>query len=323
MSKQLTRLRSTKRATKKFTVAVLAGGDAAERQISHQSGRAVVTACRTLGYRALLFDPAHDLTKLCRAKNQIDVVFPALHGRGGENGSIQGLLELLQLPYVGSGLIASATAFGKVLAKAVYRQAKLPVARDFVALKSDSAAAAKALKKVGLPCFVKPANEGSSYGASAVRKRSELLAALKKAWRYDAEVLVEELIEGTEISVGVLEIGDQLQALPIAEIHPKFGFFDLKAKYNPKLCAEIIPAEISNKLKKKAQTFAKKAHQILQLRDLSRTDMLIRNDKIYLLETNTLPGLTPNSLFPKMARAAEISFEKLVGGLLNCARSRL
>ncbi len=305
---------------KKLTVAVLAGGSAAERAISLQSGRAVAAACRALGHRVLRFDPAHDLTKLIKAKSQIDVVFPALHGRGGEDGSIQGLLELLELKYVGSSVLSSALAFDKIAAKAAYRQAGLPVARDFLAVKGDTTAATKAFKKVGLPCFVKPAQEGSSYGASIVRRQSELLPALKKAWRYDRAALVEEYIKGTEISVGVLELDGKLRVLPVAEICSKREFFDLRAKYDPKLCDEIVPARLSNKATRQAKLLGKKAHRVLGLRHLSRTDILIRRGRFYLLETNTIPGFTHNSILPKMAQAAGISFENLVGGLLDCAR---
>jgi D-alanine-D-alanine ligase len=305
--------------SKKLTIAVLAGGNTAEKGISKLTGAAVTAACHELGHRVLQFDPAKDLARLIAAKKQIDLVFPALHGRGGEDGSIQGLLSLLGLPFVGPDIFGGAASFDKSLAKEFYRAAGLPVARDFLAYKSDPEAAQSAFKKVGLPCFVKPASEGSSYGAGPVHKKAQLLPALQNAWKYEAKALVEELLTGTEITVGVLETETGLRALPVIEIRSKNAFFDLESKYDPTLAEELVPAPISAKLTAQAKSLAKKAHQALKLRHLSRTDMIIRRGKLYLLETNTLPGFTTNSLFPKMAKAAGMSFPELIAHLIRLA----
>jgi len=307
---------------KQLRVAVLAGGNTAERKISQISGTAVMEACRSLGHAVTMYDPAADIAKLAKDTKKIDVVLPILHGKRGEDGAIQGLLELLQLPYVGSDVLGSALAYRKVVAKEIYKQHKLPVARDFLALKSDPDAEKKAWKKVGAPCFVKPANEGSSFGASIVRKKSELLPALKAAWKYDNEVLVEEYLKGTEITVGILETAGRLRALPIIEIRSKHAFFDLKSKYDPKLCEEICPAPIDPKLAAQAKKFAKKAHKALRLRDLSRTDMIIVGKKLYLLETNTMPGFTPASLYPQMVVTAGMTFPELCQQLIDNALQR-
>jgi D-alanine-D-alanine ligase len=303
---------------KKITVAVLSGGESAEREISLESGRAVAAALRKKGFQVLRFDPKKDLPKLIQQKQKIDVVFPALHGRGGEDGTLQGLLELLQIPYVGSTMSGMIVSFDKVAAKRIYYEARLPIAKDFIANKSDSQAAEQAWKKIGQPAFVKPAAEGSSFGASIIHKKSELLPALKRAWKFGSSAIVEEYLKGTEISVGVLERNDgSLMVLPPIEIAPKKKFFDLKAKYDPKFCDEIVPARISFPILRKVQTFAKTAHRILRLRDLSRTDMIIVENKIYLLETNTIPGFTANSLYPKEARAAGIEFPDLCEQLIR------
>jgi D-alanine-D-alanine ligase len=305
---------------KNLTVAVLAGGNSAERSVSLKTGAGVVAACKKLGYRVLLFDPAKDLGKLVAAKKKIDVVFPALHGRGGEDGQIQGLLELLGLNYVGSDLRGMVLSFDKVLSKDIYKKNGLPVARDLVLEKKAKISMEAVEQQVGFPCFVKPSNEGSSYGTSIVRIPLEFEPALRKAWKY-GPALIEEYLQGMEISVGVLEKNGKAQVLPVAEICPKTEFFDFKAKYSPKYCEEIVPARISEALTKQAQDFALRAHQALQMRHISRTDMIIMKNKIYLLETNALPGFTPASIYPKEAAAVGISFESLVELLVREAVS--
>ncbi|MFH1546823.1 MAG: D-alanine--D-alanine ligase [Patescibacteria group bacterium] len=313
---------------KKINVAVLAGGDSAERSVSLESGRAVASALRKRGFEVRRFDPAKNLAGFIRSAKKIDVVFPALHGRGGEDGLIQGLLEFLGIPFVGSGMRGMLNSFDKISAKQIFRKNKLPVARDFVASKLDSRAAENIQKKLGLPVFVKPAIAGSSFGASIVQKKSELLPALKKAWKFGEDAVVEEFLSGVEISVGILEKLEsgstsspqsKLLALPPIEICPKRTFFDFHAKYNPKLCEEIVPARIPSQLTREAQTLAKKAHRVLGLRHLSRTDFILQKNRIYLLETNTLPGFTKNSLYPKEARAAGIEFPELCEQLIRLA----
>jgi len=297
---------------KKTTVAVLAGGDSAERGVSLQSGTAVARALRKKGFTVLRFDPKNELLKFIVAKNKIDVVFPALHGRGGEDGEIQKLLEKLKIPFVGSTVRGMQNSFDKISAKKIYRRNKLPVARDQIFPKNSSAKL-----KLKLPVFVKPADEGSSFGASIVQKESEFSPALRRAWKF-GPALVEEYLRGTEISVGVLENSDgSLTALPSIEIIPKKKFFDFTAKYDPKFSEEITPARITKSLEKKVQSLAKKAHRVLKLKDLSRTDLILVGDKIYLLETNTLPGFTANSLLPKEAVAAGIEFPDLIEKLIR------
>lgn len=302
---------------KRITVAVLAGGSSAEKAVSLESGKAVAAALKKRGFNVLRFDPAKDLTKFIQAKNKIDIVFPALHGRGGEDGSIQGLLEFLGLRYVGSRMPGMIVSFDKVAAKGIFRMNKLPVIRDYVASQFDLDSAEKAWKRIGRPAFVKPAIEGSSFGASIVNKKLDLIPALRKAWKFGPTALVEEYIRGTEVSVGVLQTPGGLQALPPIEICSKRKFFDLKAKYNPKFCREIIPARLSPTLTMKVQILARQAHYVLGLKDFSRTDMLIRQNRIYLLETNTIPGLTPVSLYPQEAAAAGIDFPELCKRLID------
>jgi D-alanine-D-alanine ligase len=195
------------------------------------------------------------------------------------------------------------------------------VARDLVIEKNFSDAEEQIVSKLGLPCFVKPASEGSSFGASLVRKKLELKSALCRAWKFDL-ALVEQYLHGTELSAGVLtDTSGRLQALPLVEICPRKTFFDLRSKYDPKFCTEIVPARISVALTKRVQLLAKQAHQALGLRHLSRTDFIIVKNNPYLLETNTLPGFTRNSLYPKEAAAAGIEFADLVERLIQLALS--
>jgi D-alanine-D-alanine ligase len=203
-------------------------------------------------------------------------------------------------------------SFNKIYAKQIYRKNKLPVARDQIFPKDSSAKL-----KLKLPVFVKPVDEGSSFGASLVQKESEFSLALRRAWKF-GPALVEEYLRGTEISVGVLEnLDGSLTALPSIEIIPKKKFFDFTAKYDSKFCEEICPARISPLLEKKVRRLAEKAHRVLKLKDLSRTDFILIDNKIYLLETNTLPGFTANSLLPKEAAAAGIEFPDLVEKLIR------
>ena len=297
---------------KKLTIAVLAGGDSAEREISLISGSAVAKALRKSGFCVLTFDPRDETPQFLAAKNLIDVVFPALHGRGGEDGEIQKLLEKIKIPFVGSGVVGMRNSFDKISAKKIYRKNNLPVAREQIFRKNSSAKL-----KLPLPVFVKPAREGSSFGASIVRRESQFVPALKKSWQFD-DALVEQFLDGVEISVGVLENSTgKLCALPSIEICPRNSFFDLESKYDPQLCDEICPARIPNPLEKKVRSLAVRAHQKLKLRHLSRSDFILVDSEIYLLETNTIPGFTPNSLLPKEAAAAGIAFPELCARLIR------
>jgi D-alanine-D-alanine ligase len=282
----------------------------------------VIAACKVLGHTVRTYDPASDLPKLVKDKAKLDVVWPALHGRGGEDGVIQGFLESLALPYVGSGVLGSALAVDKGLTKLHYRAARLPAPRGCIVKSGDKQAVEQVMQEVGLPCFVKPTSEGSSYGAGIVEKKSELLPALKKTWRY-GDALVEELLKGRELTVGVLENPDgTLTALLVVEIRTKQKFFDLEAKYasGAKAAEELVPAPISQTLTAKVQTLAQKAHTSLGLRHLSRTDFIVTQRGPVLLETNTLPGFTDASLYPKMAAATGMTTPKLVEQLLRLAR---
>ena len=306
--------------TRKVTVALLAGGKSAEREVSLKSGEQVYRALNKDRYDIRRYDPRDDLLRLAQDAKTIDGALIILHGRLGEDGTIQGFLELLGIPYHGSRVLGSAVAMNKILSKRLYVAAELPVAPYVVIAQHDPRSQQVVLDSLGLPAVIKPEHEGSSIGLSIVREVTELGPALEKAFHYDRRCLVEKYIAGTEITAGVLG-NDTLEALPLVEIIPGDGyqFFDYEAKYTPGASHEICPARLSHELTEKAQAYARRAHEALCCRGYSRTDMIVSDGEIYLLETNTIPGMTQTSLFPQAAAAAGISFSSLLDRLIEFA----
>lgn len=309
--------------TDKLTVALLAGGKSAEREVSLKSGEQVFQALDKNKYEVRRYDPSVDLPKLAGDASGIDVALIILHGRMGEDGTIQGLLESLDIPYQGSGVLGSAIAMNKILSKQLYVQAGLPVAPYVVVDRIRPEPPDDVLDQLGLPLVVKPEHEGSSIGLSIVRNADSFMEALHLAWKYDRRCLVEKYIAGTEITCGVLG-NDTLQALPLVEIIPGEGhdFFDYKAKYTPGASSEICPARITGELTEKAQRYGIMAHRALFGRGYSRTDMIVSGDEIFILETNTIPGMTQTSLYPQAAAAAGIPFPALLDRLIELAMQK-
>ncbi len=304
----------------KLTVALLSGGKSAEREVSLKSGNQVYQALDKERYQVLRYDPRDDLPRLAREADSIDVALIILHGRLGEDGTVQGFLDLLDIPYQGSGVLGSAVAMNKILSKKLYVQAGLPIAPYAVMDRSGFQDGRAAVKELGLPLVVKPEHEGSSIGLSIVHDEKQLTKALKDAWLYDRLCLLEKYLDGIEITGAVLG-NDSLMALPLIEIIPgkDYEFFDYDAKYLPGATQEICPARISPELTAKAQEYAKRAHQVLHCRGYSRTDMIVSGNEISILETNTIPGMTQTSLFPQAAAAAGISFSRLLDRLIDLA----
>lgn len=253
----------------------------------------------------------------------IDVAFLALHGPYGEDGTLQGMLDILGIPYVGSGTLASALAMDKAMTKKVLQAEGIPVPRGIVVERADFRAApermADAAAERVLPAVVKPVRQGSSIGMSLVTEAGAMRRALEEALAYDARALVEERLSGTELTVGV--VGNrELQALPVVEIVPKREFFDYRAKYDPALSDEICPARIPADVAERAQELAMATHRALGCRGLSRTDqILVPGRGPVVLELNTMPGMTVNSLLPKAAKAAGIPFAELLDRLVRLA----
>lgn len=301
-------------------VAVLAGGISDEREVSFSSGNTVAKALGEAGYTQVdMLDPADDDFLVQLSDGDYDVAFIALHGRGGEDGMIQSILEYLGIPYTGSGVIASACAADKDVSKAIYERAGIPVARGVVVKRDDDVCVADITDVVGSECFVKPAINGSSYGVTLVKEEAQLPDALEVAFEGDDKALVEERLVGTEITVGVY--GEPPQALPIVEILPQENseFYDIDVKYIDPELVHRIPAEISPENYRCAQEYAVRAHEALGCRGFSRSDFIVTDHGPVILETNTIPGMTPASLFPDEARHAGIAFSTVCDELIRIA----
>ncbi len=307
----------------KIRLALIAGGTSGERQVSLDGAAGVEKALDSERYIVTRYDPATDLAQLAADAADIDAAFILLHGLHGEDGTLQGLLELLGIPYQGSGVLGSAMAMDKNLAKAMYRLHGLPVADWEMAAVADIDRPGRILDRLRLPLVIKPVRQGSSLGMSIVRQAEELPAALGMAFQYDREVMVEEFVQGREITVGVLGNEDP-EALPLVEIIPdaRFDFFDYEAKYKKGASTEICPAEVSDAIREKAQQYGIKAHKSLQLAGYSRTDMIITGEDLVLLETNTIPGMTPTSLLPRAAAAHGLDFSSLLDRLIELGIER-
>lgn len=285
---------------------------ALQRQIEEASGKLV---------------PATTAMAPSGGDRPVDVAFIALHGPWGEDGKLQGMLDLLGIPYVGSGVLASALAMDKAMAKAVLASAGIEVPSGFAVSTTDNArdpaGIARRAQAIGYPLVVKPVSQGSSFGISMLDRPDQLPAALVESLRYDDRVLVEERLTGTELTVGVIGGDEDLVALPVIEVVTKREFFDYKAKYDPELTDEICPARVSDEVARRAQDLAARSHRALGCRDLSRTDMILTADgRMPVLEVNTIPGMTANSLLPKAARVAGIPFGQLLERLVGKALER-
>ena len=305
---------------KKLRLALIAGGKSGEREVSLKGAAEVAKVLDPQKYGVKRYDPATDLAKLAAEADSLDAAFILLHGPFGEDGTVQGFLDLLDIPYQGSGVLGSAIAMDKNLAKILYRNAGLKVPEWYMAAQDDIDNPSKILGHLGLPLVIKPANQGSSLGMTIARSEEDIAEGLKKAFAIDHKVMIEEFISGRELTGGVIG-NDALTALPLVEIIPgdEYEFFDYEAKYQPGATKEICPAELGAPMTVRAQNCALSAHRALQLRGYSRTDMIISNDDIYILETNTIPGMTPTSLLPQAASAAGLDFSALLDRLIELA----
>lgn len=301
-------------------VAVLLGGCSAEREVSLMSGSAVLEALRRAGVDAHPFDPAErDLFELKR--EGFGRAFIALHGRGGEDGTLQGALEWLRIPYTGSGVLASSLAMDKWRTKLLWQQLGLPTPaalrltdEDFAA--GSEEAARRVLEALALPVFVKPVHEGSSMGATRVEREEELKSALEAARRFDGEVLVERFVAGREITIGFL--GEQ--TLPAIEIVAPQGRYDYHNKYFSDETRYLCPAPLPEPLASRLAELTMQAARALGCRGWGRIDLLLEADAPYLLEMNTAPGMTSHSLVPLAARVSGIEFDALCLRILEEAR---
>lgn len=305
----------------KMRIALLAGGTSGEREVSLHGAAEVEKALDPERFLVRRYDPACDLARLVGDAGEIDFAFILLHGLNGEDGTVQGMLDLLGIPYQGSGVLGSAIAMDKYLSKELYRMHGLPVADCVVLGSGGSEDLQGMIDRLGLPLVVKPVREGSSLGLTIAKNVDELRAGIEAARQHDRDVMVEQYINGREITAAVLG-NDTLTALPLIEIIPGegFAFFDYTAKYQPGASREICPAPISAELTEKAQQLAMTAHSALRLRGYSRTDMILdESGNFFLLESNTIPGMTATSLLPQAAAKHGLGFSQFLELLIEMA----
>ncbi len=310
-------------------VAVLMGGTSAEREVSLRSGAAVSKALREIGYEVIDVDIGADIVEqLLGIRDLADLAFVALHGRMGEDGTVQGLLELLGIPYTGSGVMASAMAINKFMTKQVLRANAVPVAEDVMVTEAE--VESLGLEKVaegisldlGFPCIAKPNCEGSTVGASRARNVEELEKAIALALEYDDLLIVERYIEGRELTVGL--VGGKPEILPVLEVVASKGIYDYECKYTSGMTEYIVPALIPEELANELQRLSLRSHLALGCEGISRVDFMVDGeDRSYCLEINTIPGMTELSLIPKAAAAAGFSFVEVVEMIMATARLKV
>ena len=291
-------------------IAVLMGGLSAEREISLKTGNACLNALQQLGYQAVAIDAGHDLPEQLK-NNGIEVAFIALHGRFGEDGRVQGLLEMLQIPYSGSGVVASSMAIDKVITKKMLLYHELPTP-GFEFMRPGDSAEQLLERCKHLPLVVKPSREGSTIGITIARSKEALRHGIDTAAALDGTVLVEDFIDGSELTVSVLNG----EALPIIQIVPKSGFYDFHAKYTAGQTEYLLPAPIDAVSTQRIQQAAVEACAALGCRGAARVDFMLREREFYCIEVNTIPGMTETSLLPKAAAQAGIAFPQLVEQIL-------
>jgi len=307
---------------KEVLIGVICGGISSEREISLKTGEGIFNALINMGYNAKLIDFKGDNISVF---NEIDIAFMALHGKYGEDGSVQGVLELFKIPYTGSGILASSLAIDKIFSKKIFVFEKIPTP-EYIELILDNKINSNALnikflqdeinENIKYPVIIKPSREGSTIGITIVNNDYELESAINFAKIYDNRILIEKYISGRLLTVSI--IGDEPIALPIIEIKPKSGFYDFKSKYTVGLTQYIVPAKLDYELELEIKKLSLKVHSSIGCYGVSRVDLILdEKNNPYILEINTMPGMTETSLVPKAAAAVGISFEKLVEIILN------
>lgn len=291
-------------------VAVLKGGWSNEREVSLVSGAAVGEGLREAGYQVTEIDVQHDIHDVLK-KLSPDAVFNGLHGTWGEDGCVQGILETLEIPYTHSGVKASALAMDKVLSKKLFQSIGIPCAPDMIVRSEDIFQKDPMVR----PFVIKPNNHGSSVGVVIVNEGDELSPEMDGPWNGSDSLMVEKYVPGRELTVSVM--GERV--LCVTELKPKAGFYDYKAKYQDGMTDHIVPAILTDIQEKSLMDMSLKAHQILGCRGVSRSDFRMDGNDIYILETNTQPGMTPLSLVPEQAIHLGISFSELVHWMMEDA----
>ena len=321
-------------------IAIVAGGDSGEYEVSIKSGNQLFSQIDRSKYNPVLihmkgmnWTANMDGTELNIDKNdfsvtlkdskiKFDCALVGIHGTPGEDGKLQSYFELLKLPYTTCGVMTSALTFNKYATKHYLAPYGVNMAKGMIFHKNDEVNSSDVVKNLGLPCFVKPNNGGSSCGVSKISTEDEIEPAIKKALEHDCEIIVEEYIKGTEITCGVIKTLGNLQVLPIAEIVSKKEFFDYEAKYTSGMADEIIPARIPQDIWQACEKTSALIYEKLFCRGVVRIDYIIKDNKLYFLEVNTVPGMTEASIIPRMIKAKDISMTEAITMLVEDALSR-
>lgn len=311
------------------TVAVLAGGDSSESGISVKSGHEV---CKELssGFRVYLImikgtnwywedlkGRYHSIDKnnftlmVDDTRIIFDAVFIAIHGTPGENGLLQGYFEMVKIPYSGCDAFCSALTFNKKACKLYLKEYNIAMAADVVVRKNNPFDPAEIISRTGLPCFVKPNSSGSSFGVTKVKRKEDLLQAMKAAFNESDEIMIEELMSGREVACGVVKTKSRTLILPVTEIISKNEFFDYEAKYTPGKSDEVTPAEMPATITGEIQRLSSRIYDLLGCKGIVRVDFIVRDEKPYFLEVNSIPGMTEESIIPRQARAAGLELKDL------------
>lgn len=306
---------------KNQVVAVVMGGPSAEREVSLNTGAAIANALREYGYTNVVeidLDPRNFGKQL--AESKAEVVFNAVHGLYGEDGRLQTLLEIREMPYTGSGMIASVSCMDKVITKRVLRDAGISTPACLIVNKKESGIKEKIMQRFSLPVVIKPASQGSSIGVEIVKEEKQLDEALANAFKYSRDILVEEFIRGKELTVSMMQKDGEVVALPVIHIAPHSGMYDYHSKYTKGATEYICPADLDEETTKKVQEISKQAYEVLGCSGVARADVMLDEEgNGYVLEINTVPGMTATSLVPKAAAAAGISFPELCNIILQSA----
>ena len=309
---------------KDLVVGVIAGGISSEREISLKTGKNIYDSLLRSGYNAIFIDPNSDFINKLKS---VDRAFLALHGRFGEDGTIQGLLEMLKIPYTGSGVLSSAMVIDKVLTKKILQFEDI-LTPEFQYINSRNSifdknkAKLQIMEKMDFPLVIKPNREGSTLGINIVKEEYGLEPAIMDAVKYDPCILIEKYIKGRELTVGI--IGEDPVALPVSEIKPKSGVYDYYSKYTKNMTEYIVPAKLKGEILSHVSDIAVRSHNALECSGISRVDFILNNENMpYVLEINTMPGMTETSLVPKAASKAGLSFDLLVEIILNFANLKI
>lgn len=313
----------TKSINTKKTIAVLMGGRSLEREVSLKSGQRVSNALKKLGYNVIKLDVDESLIENLTS-TKIDLAYIALHGKDGEDGTIQEILEVLNIPYTGPGVYSNILSFDKIISKQIFKKSGIPTPPYYFLNESSfrelgvSKLLPLIIEKLKLPLVVKPSAQGSALGIKIVYKKEELADAIISALGYSKKVIIEKFIEGTELAVSIIG-KEKPEVLPIVEIVPKKAFFDFESRYSTGKTEYYIPARIPKEASEKVKATALEVHHALKCEKLSRVDIILDKEKEipYVLELNTSPGMTDTSLLPLAAESAGISFEELVDRIVK------